>query len=64
VCEEHKKVADLCELFERVRLDLHDASLLMNQEAFPADPGREVPYVFLYSTTIRSVFNSYGIVIK
>jgi hypothetical protein len=47
VCEK-KKVRDLWELFEPVRLDLHNASLLMHQEEFPPDPGTGVvPCMFL-----------------
>ena len=48
MCEEYKKVAVFWEVFELVRLDLHDASLLMYQEALPAYRGRDVvPCVFL-----------------
>jgi hypothetical protein len=65
VCEEHKKVAVFWKVFELVRLDLHDASLLLHQEEFSAYPGREViACVFLSSTTIKSILNSFGIVIR
>ena len=53
-------VSDLWLLFERVRLDLQGAPPLMHHGASPADPGTGViTWVVLYSTTVRSIINSY-----